>query len=191
MTTSAPRLLCYFLLALLAGCAGDPDAARPWKKTIRRELAHLGARNWIVVAEAAFPVQSRRGLRVIHIDADIPDLVDGIEQVIEETHHVKPRIYVTAEMGKVEYDYAPGVKHYRKELETALHGRETLALNNSMLMRMLADTRRTYRVLVIKSRTALPYSSVFMELGSGYWDAESEDHLRDAMDRAAEKKRNN
>ncbi|MFK7910402.1 MAG: hypothetical protein AB8F34_07340 [Akkermansiaceae bacterium] len=186
--SSVSRFLCFLLPLLLAGCAGNGDSSRPWKKTIRNELAHLGARNWIVVAEAAFPVQSRRGLRVIHIDADIPDLVDGIEQVIEEKHHVKPRIYVTSEIGKVEYDYAPGVKHYRKELETALHGRETLKLNNNMLMRMLEDTTKTYRVLVIKSRTALPYSSVFMELGSGYWDAESEVHLRNVMDGAMDRK---
>ena len=183
MMLRVSRLLCWVLLGLLAGCAGDPDASRPWKKTIRHELAHLGARNWIVVAEAAFPVRSRPGLRVIHIDADIPDLVDGIEQVIEEKHHVKPRIYVTSEIGKVEYDYAPGVKNYRKELEHALHGRETLALRNDMLMRMVDNTSKNYRVLVIKSRTALPYASVFMELGSGYWDAESENVLRNAMDK--------
>lgn len=178
------RPLCFLLPALLlAGCAVDEDQGRPWKKTIRHEMGYLGARNWIVVAEAAFPIQSRRGLRVIQIDAEIPDLVDGIEQVIEEKHHVKPRIYVTSEIAKVEYDYAPGVAYYRKELATALHGRETLSLNNDMLMQMLADTNRTYRVLVVKSRTALPYSSVFMELGSGYWDAESENVLRDAMDK--------
>lgn len=176
------RLCCICLPLLFTGCVGGNKPSRPWKNTIRHELAYLGARNWVVVAEAAFPIQSRRGLRVIQIDADIPDLVDGIEQVIEEKHHVKPRIYVTSEIGNVAYDYAPGVKNYRKQLEVALHGRETLSLDNTMLMRMLNDTTKTYRVLVIKSRTALPYSSVFMELGSGYWDSESESALRKSME---------
>jgi len=151
--------------------------------TLRHELNYLGARNWIVVAEAAFPIQSRRGLRVIQIDGDIPNVVDGVEQVIEEKHHVKPRLYVTTEIGSVPYDYAPGIKNYSKQLKEALHGRETIQLDNAMLMRMLNDTSKTYRVLVIKTRTALPYSSVFMELGSGYWDAESESALRDVMDK--------
>ena len=189
MVSIVLRTLCLFFPLLLIGCASDSDRARPWKQTIRHELAFLGANNWVIVAEAAFPVQNRRGLRVISIDADIPDLVDGIEQVIEEKHHVKPRIYVTSEIGHVKYDYAPGVKHYRKQLESALHGRETISLNNAMLMRMLNDTSRTYRVLVIKSRTALPYSSVFMELGSGYWDSESESVLRDAMEKAQQEKK--
>jgi len=146
-------------------------------------LNYLGARNWIVVAEAAFPIQSRRGLRVIQIDGDIPDVVDGVEQIIEEKYHVKPRIYVTTEIASVPYDYAPGIKNYQKELNEALHERETVQLDNAMLMRLLNDTSKTYRVLVIKTRTALPYSSVFMELGSGYWDAESESALREGMEK--------
>jgi hypothetical protein len=47
---------------------------------------------------------------------------------------------------------------------------------------MLNDASKTYRVLVIKTRSALPYTSVFMELGSGYWDAESESALREVIE---------
>jgi D-ribose pyranose/furanose isomerase RbsD len=171
------------LVILMAGCAGNSQQTQPWMGSLRHELNYLGARNWIVVVEAAFPIQSRRGLRVIRIEGDIPDVVDAVEQVIEEKHHVKPRIYVTSEIGSVPYDYAPGIKNYRKELKEALHGRETVQLDNAMLMRLLNDTSKTYRVLVIKTRTALPYSSVFMELGSGYWDAESESALREGMEK--------
>ena len=178
------RLCSLFLLAMLAGCGGSAQSSKPWLGTLRNELGYLGARNWIVVAEAAFPIQSRRGLRVIRIDGDIPNVVDGVEQIIEEKYHVKPRIYTTTEIDHVDYDYAPGIKNYRKELDEALHGREAVRLDNSMLMRMLNDTSKTYRVLVIKTRTALPYSSVFMELGSGYWDAESESVLRTEIEKA-------
>lgn len=178
------RLCSLLLLAMLAGCGSSAQAPKPWLGTLRHELGYLGARNWIVIAEAAFPIQSRRGLRVIRVDGDIPNVLDGVEQIIEEKHHVKPRIYATTEIGNVSYDYAPGIKNYRKELDEALHGRETVRLDNAMLMRMLNDTTKTYRVLVIKTRTALPYASVFMELGSGYWDAESESVLRAEMEKS-------
>ncbi|MCP5535177.1 MAG: hypothetical protein H7A51_02960 [Akkermansiaceae bacterium] len=177
------RIPALVLLVALAGCSSTSESTQPWIGTLRHELNYLGARNWIVVAEAAFPIQSRRGLRVVQIDGDIPEIVDGVELVIEEKHHVKPRLYVTSEIASVPYDYAPGIENYRKQLKIALHGRETVQLDNAMLMRMLNDATKTYRVLVIKTRTALPYSSVFMELGSGYWDAESESALRDVMDR--------
>ena len=35
----------------------------------------------------------------------------------------------------------------------------------------------------MKTEMALPYSSVFLELGSGYWDSESETFLREAMEK--------
>jgi len=177
------RYVCLLFTAVLAGCSSSSESSKPWIGTVRNELGYLGARNWVVISEAAFPVQSRRGLRVIKIDGDIPNVLDGVEQVIEEKHHVKPRIYVTSEVASVEYDYAPGIENYRKKLKEALHGREMVRLDNEMLMRMLNDTSKTYRVLVIKTRTALPYSSVFIELGSGYWDSESESSLRDSIDK--------
>ncbi|MBK1853398.1 hypothetical protein JO972_00350 [Verrucomicrobiaceae bacterium 5K15] len=167
---------------MLAGCANEPKTSQPWLSSIRQELGYLGARNWVVIGEAALPIQSRPGLRVIQVDADIPEVLDGLEQVIEEKHHVSPRIYVTSEMAKVPYDYAPGIKEHRKDLEQALHGRETVRLDNEILMKLVNDTSKSYRVLVIKTRTALPYSSVFVELGSGYWSAESESALRKNME---------
>lgn len=185
---SSSRSLCLLVSILLVGCVGDSDRAKPWLGTLRHELSHLGARNWVVVAEAAFPIHSRRGLRVIELDGKIPDVVDAVERVIEEKCHLKPRIYVATEAASVPYDYAPGIKLYRKELEMALHGRETVQLDHKMLLRMLGNVNQTYRVLVIKTRTALPYTSVFMEMGSGYWDAESESALREVIDKHNESK---
>ena len=175
-------LLTCLCVLCLSGCGGESKSSRPWLGTIRHELGYLGARNWIVIAEAAFPTNSRRGLRVIQIDAEIADVLEGLEDVIEEKHHVKPRIYVTREIEKMPYDYAPGVEAYREDLKKALHGRETVRLDNAMLMSLINNTSKSYRVLVIKTRTALPYSSVFVELGSGYWDAESEAALRKSME---------
>ena len=167
-------------LSLITGCA-DKSASKPWMSVVRNEMGNLGARNWIVISEAAFPIQSRRGLKVLKVDADIPEVLDGVETIIEETHHVKPRLFISAEFANVPYDYAPGIDAHKKELNKALHGRKMIRLDNEMLMRLLSDTSKIYRVLVLKTRTAIPYSSLFIELGSGYWDAESESVLRARM----------
>jgi len=47
---------------------------------------------------------------------------------------------------------------------------------------LLADANRSYDVLVIRTNTALPYTSVFIELQPAYWDADSEGRLRDRME---------
>ncbi len=176
------RYFSLLLIILMMGCAGGPDRDKPWLGTLRHELGYLGARNWVIVAEAAFPIHSRRGLTVVQINGEIPDVVDAVERVIEEKSHVKPRLYVAAEAESIPYDYAPGIKRYHGQLDEALHGRETVQLEHSMLLNMISDASKTYRVLVIKTRSALPYTSVFMELGSGYWDAESESALRGLME---------
>ena len=55
-------------------------------------------------------------------------------------------------------------------------------------MTLLQDANRSFDVLIIRTRSALPYSSVFLELQPGYWDAEAEQQLRDRMDRERLKK---
>ena len=47
----------------------------------------------------------------------------------------------------------------------------------------MEDTSKTFEVLVIRTNTALPYTSVFLELQPGYWNADSESALRDKLER--------
>ena len=43
----------------------------------------------------------------------------------------------------------------------------------------------TFRILILKTRMTLPYTSVFFQLECGYWTAEAEQKLREAI-RSAE-----
>jgi hypothetical protein len=47
----------------------------------------------------------------------------------------------------------------------------------------MEDANRSFDVLVIRTPTALPYSSVFLELQPGYWDVDSETRLREKIAR--------
>lgn len=186
------RFLLAVFIMVLSACAlketGGSSEQVPvedsaLQKKLRPDVRKMGGGNWLVIAEAAFPVQSKEGLKVIYLDEEIPDVVEAVELLIAETHHVKPRIYVTSEIAHVEYDYAPGVKHFRKKLKQVFQERETLKLDQEILLSLLKNSSKSYRILVVKTRTALPYSSVFMEMGSGYWSTESESALRDALDK--------
>ncbi len=170
------------LTLLSLGCAGMKND-QSWKGAVDRQAGQLGYRNWIVIAEASFPAHSRPGMRQVNASAEIPEVVDYVLQTLEQTESVKPQMYVTRELRAVENDFAPGIDEHRKLLQNSLHGHETTELDQQSLLTLLEDANRSFDVLVIRTPTALPYTSVFLELQPGYWDVDSEARLRDRIER--------
>lgn len=165
---------------VLGGCAND-GAPPPWAAALETEVHALGYRNWIVLGDQAFPVHSRRGVRTLLIDDEIPEVLHEVLEMLEKEQRVIPRIYVAHELQHVPNDSAPGIDEFRKKLERALHGHPAREMQSRSLSLLLEDSSKSFVVLVLKTDTALPYSSVFVELDSGYWDAESERELRRVM----------
>jgi L-fucose mutarotase/ribose pyranase (RbsD/FucU family) len=177
------RSLLVFGAALLSfGCAGI-GGAPTWQAAVDRQAGQLGYRNWIVIAEASFPAHSRPGVRQVTATVDVPEALDYILKTLEQTETVRPQIYVTRELRSVENDFAPGIDDLRKRLQGSLHGHETTELDQQSLLTLLEDANRSFDVLVIRTNTALPYSSVFLELQPGYWDVDSETRLRQRIER--------
>ena len=180
-------VLCRGFLALGAavlslGCAGMQNGAK-WQGAVDRQAGQLGYRNWIVIAEASFPAHNRPGIRQVTASVDIPEALDYVLKTLEQTENVRPQVYVTRELRAVENDFAPGIDDLRKRLQVSLHGHETTELDQQSLLTLLEDANRSFDVLVIRTSTALPYSSVFIELQPGYWDVDSETRLRDKIER--------
>lgn len=176
MTRLVHRLLIGAGLLLACGCGwSDPTG---WRAALDQHTAQLGYRNWIVVAEASFPAHSRTGIRQVQANAQVPEVLEEVLRSLESTEHVRPRIYLTRELSAVENDFAPGIDEFRRQIETSLHGRQTTEIEQESLMTLIQNSRKTFDVLVIRTTTALPYTSVFLELEPGYWDGESEQRLR-------------
>ncbi len=148
-----------------------------------REVRALGNRNWIVIADESFPLHTRRGVRTLLVDKEIPEVLSGVIDVLESQQHVTPIFYRTRELGFVENDDAPGIDLYRRQLTESLRGHEIRDFQYRYLSVVLEDDSKTFAVLVLKTKTALPYSSIFIELDSGYWDQHSEQKLRSKMEK--------
>lgn len=167
--------------AFLAGCGWTGGDG--WEEAVETQAGQLGYGNWIVIAEGSFPAHSRTGTRQIDSGEPIPVVLDEVLRTLERTEHVRPKVYVPLELESVENDFAPGIEQYRRELDIALHGHEVTRLEQESLMTLIQDTQRSLDVLVVRTDTALPYTSVFLELEPGYWDGESEMRLRDRMEK--------
>lgn len=170
-------------VALLSFGCGAASRESLWKAAVANQASQLGYRNWIVVSEASFPAQNRSGIRQVTANVEIPEVVDYVLASLEQTQHVRPQIYLTRELRSVENDFAPGIDLHRKRITGALHGHEFTELDQQSLLTLLGDANRSFDVLVIRTASALPYTSVFMELQPGYWDAESETRLRERISR--------
>lgn len=169
-------------VALLSLGCGNQAAHKNWQGAVDRQAGQLGYRNWIVISEASFPAHSRQGVRQVNSPESVPATLDYVLKALERTENVRPQIYVTRELRSVENDFAPGMDDFRKKLEASLHGHETTELDQQSLLTLMEDASRSFDVLVIRTPTALPYSSVFLELQPGYWDVDSETRLRERID---------
>ena len=156
-------------------------AADNWKEKLQQELPLLGHRNWIVVADSAYPLQTAPGIETIYVEADQLEVVKGVIAELTKTKHVKPTIYTDAEMKFVAEKNAPGIGAYRDGLKKILTNQPAQVLPHEQIIGKLDEAGKTFKVLLIKTPLTKPYTSVFFQLECGYWNAESEAELRRAM----------
>lgn len=152
-----------------------------WKEKLQKELPLLGHRNWIVVADSAYPLQTAPGIETIYVAADQLEVVKGVLAELAKTKHVHPAIYTDAELNYVAEASAPGISAYRQALEKILANEPVQVLPHEQIIGKLDEAGKTFKVLIIKTTLTKPYTSVFFQLECGYWNAESEKQLRDAM----------
>jgi len=177
------RVFSIFAVAVLSLGCGVMKKSNSWQAAVDRQAGQLGYRNWIVIAEASFPAHSRAGVRQVIANVDAPEALDHVLYTLEQSETVRPQIYIPRELRSVENDFAPGIDEYRKRLKNSLHGHETTELDQQSLITLMEDANRSFDVLVIRTNTALPYSSIFLELKPGYWDVDSENRLRERIER--------
>lgn len=181
------KLLALSLFALAAiACAPilhavPPDPPADWHVAVRNEMPLLGHRNWILVVDSAYPLQSAPGIETIETGDGMTDVLHYVLGVVNRSEHVRPDILLDAELPYVPEDDAPGVSHYRAEIKDLLSPYPVISLPHEKIIDTVAHDSQTFHVLVLKTRLAIPYTSVFIHLNCRYWSDEAESRLRDKM----------
>ncbi|MFN3422437.1 MAG: RbsD/FucU domain-containing protein [Armatimonadota bacterium] len=146
-------------------------------------LPALGHRNWIQIADMAFPSLNSPGVQTFLTDDEILPVLDFVLELLNEQPHIRPKVWLDAELDFVQEDWAQGITQFRQELYERLRGLQVNKLPHEQLIAKLSEASKQFQVVVIKTRTCLPYTSVFFELDCAYWDEQREQMLRDAMGR--------
>jgi TorA maturation chaperone TorD len=153
-----------------------------WKETLAARLPLYGHRNWIVVTDSAYPAQSSPGIETIVSGADMEEVLEQVFQSLATSKHVRPIVYTDQELQFLTDAIAPGVSAHRVHLKELLRGQLVNVLPHEEIIGKLDQAGKTFRVLLIKTDMAVPYTSVFLQLDCGYWSAEAEQSLRAAME---------
>lgn len=175
-------------LSFCVAVLGRPAPARSadaWQQTLHDALPLYGHRNWIVIADSAYPSQSREGIETVVANADQLEVLRRVLSQLSNSRHVRPIIYTDKELNAVPEGDAPGISQYRRNLMSLLGTEAVQSLPHEQIIAKLDDAAKTFRVLIIKSTMTIPYTSVFLQLDCAYWSAAAEARLRTAMAAAA------
>jgi hypothetical protein len=202
MTVALRKLLTFtvFLLPVVAlaqtSTPADTGHLKDWRARLNQQLQLMGHRNWIAVVDSAYPLQTSPGVETIATNDDQLEVVKMVLGQIAKAKHVRPVIFTDAELKLVPESDAKGVTAYREALSKLLSktGSSKSGLSNTgpenpdaqslpheEIISKLDEAGKTFHILILKTSLTIPYTSVFIRLDCGYWSADAEKRLREAM----------
>jgi hypothetical protein len=164
--------------------AAPPNVQSTWKARVAEAMPLLGHRNWILIVDSAYPLQSSQGVETIETNAGMIDVVQSVLKTINGSIHVRPDIYMDAELPFVLDQDAPGASAYRTQIGKVLHDYTVESVLHDKIIADIGETGSQFHVLVLKTNLAIPYTSVFIRLDCKYWSADAEKRMRAKMSAA-------
>ncbi len=176
---------CWLLVsAVFITClaqAVPPASPVDWKAKISESMPLLGHRNWILVVDSAYPLQSSPGVETIETNSSQLEVVQYVLGAVSRSIHVRPLIYMDSELPFVPDADAPGATEYRAQIKNALHGLPVQQMPHEKVIATIDETSKQFHVLVLKTSMTIPYSSVFIRLDCKYWSGDAEERMRARM----------
>jgi D-ribose pyranose/furanose isomerase RbsD len=169
------NLICVALLMI--GCVKIN-----WQQKLETELSEFGHRNWIIVADAAYPKQSASGIETIVTAEEQLEVLTVVLNKIEESKHVRAVVFLDDELEAVPEEDAPGIDAYRSKLKGLLKDSPVHVMPHEQIIGKLDEASRLFNILILKTTMTLPYTSVFLQLDCGYWTEEKEKKLRNHVE---------
>ena len=158
----------------------ETPASADWKRAFGQHLTLMGHRNWIVIADAAYPLQNAPGIQTLDTGSDQSAVLTEVLTRLKASRHVTPVIYQDQE-----FDFLPaalpGLTTYRQQRQPLLAGMAVQTMPHDSVFGRLDEASKTFGVLILKTTSTIPYSTVFLQLDCAYWNAESEKTLRNTM----------
>ena len=158
-----------------------PRTAESWQTKLKQELPLLGHRNWILIVDSAYPLQTSPGVETIETGATLPEVTQEVLHAVDESIHVRPIVYMDSELPYLNEEDFSGVTPFRHEIHAVLGDLMITQLPHEKIIGKVDEAGKLFHILVLKTTQAIPYTSVFLQLDCKYLSAESEAKLRVAI----------
>jgi hypothetical protein len=152
-----------------------------WQSRVNESIPLLGHRNWILIVDSAYPLQSSPGIETIETNASHFDVLRYVLASIKNSIQVRPLITMDSELPYVSDDDAPGASAYRAQIAHDLADYKIESIPHEKVIAQIDETSKQFHVLVLKTTMTIPYSSVFIRLDCKYWSADAEKRMRARM----------
>lgn len=156
-------------------------AATPsWSEQLTTLMPRLGHRNWIVITDMAYPLQSGEGIVTLFADEPYEQVLQKVKGMVDEAPHVFAHIWRDAELSFIPEEDVPGIDSIRAQMN-AICGSEAQSIPHEQLIARLDEAGRLFTVVIIKTPLLVPYTTTFFELDCNYWDATRQQRLDERM----------
>jgi hypothetical protein len=173
-------ILCLTVVACSPSSTTAPATTPSWKDELKADIPLLGHRNWIVITDMAYPLQTAPGIKTIYTGESYIDVLDFVYKEIEHAPHIKAAIYQDKELSCLEETDAAGIDALRGQMKI-LSGDRFIPVPHDELIARLDEVSRMFNVIILKSNLTIPYTSTFFELDCKYWESDKEKALREKM----------
>ncbi|WP_181390469.1 RbsD/FucU domain-containing protein [Sphingobacterium athyrii] len=180
-------LFAIISLFLVMGCMSSADQKERseqksgWEEVLSQKMPLLGHRNWILIVDKAYPAPAGANILVLNSEKQMSEVLDRILQLLSLQKHVRPVFYLDKEIDYLDDALAPGLKEYKTSLTKLLPHIKKQSLLHEDVFGKMDKAADLFQVIVVKTESLIPYSSVFIELDCKYWDADREKILRERM----------
>jgi len=176
-------ITCVLALLASSSLAQTPPStpSSDWKAVVQSRLPLYGHRNWIVVADSAFPVYAEPGIETIVVNDDLPLVLKYVASAVSSSRHLRATIFLDQELQFIDEQDYPGVSELRKQILASFAKEQVSSVPHAEAISRIDEAGKTFRILFIKTTATIPYTSVYIRLDCGYMNEEAERKIRTAM----------
>ena len=85
-----------------------------WQDELKRIMPLLGHRNWVVITDMAYPLQSKEAIMTLFAEEPYIEVVQNVLKILSSYPHVTPQVYQDRELSLLNDQFCPVIDELKK-----------------------------------------------------------------------------